>query len=368
MRIVISRVVIAICVVSILIVNTAASAEEANKHGLSYSVSRNIGVGAGEIYYLINKDGVWSVVKTADLSDKNVEMVSVDTVQKVIQLQANKAESSLHYDVPSWKCYKETRERNGYSICTSNFSESYHSVDTLLVTALTLASWSFVQVDQQKLLDVAVTSGLLEAAEREYQFKVNDANKKEADLIEPREKAEQEKLTMDKQADQGDASAKYKRALFYLGADSYNEIAGKWFAKAADAGSADAMYKQGVFQSQAGNEVEAENLWKKAAQGGCIDARVALEKLIAERNRLAAQQKFNTEQQAQERKQIIAFRKSISDGVETNCGPVIYVKGTLVKVSFPVKDYGNEHWVRKDIIFPARYSCRFVNGQYQPPE
>ena len=73
-------------------------------------------------------------------------------------------------------------------------------------------------------------------------------------------------------------------------------------------------------------------------------------------------------QQAKERKQIAAFRKSISEGDETNCGPAIEVKGKLVKIAFAVANYGNEHWIRRDQIFPSGYGCRFVNGQYQMPE
>ena len=62
-----------------------------------------------------------------------------------------------------------------------------------------------------------------------------------------------------------------------------------------------------------------------------------------------------------------AFRKTLNEGAETNCGPAIEVKAKLVKVAFAVANYGNEHWIRRDEIFPSGYSCRFVNGQYQPP-
>lgn len=92
---------------------------------------------------------------------------------------------------------------------------------------------------------------------------------------------------------------------------------------------------------------------------------------VAEMERVrteVARQAKEAERQAKELKLITAFRKSIADGDETNCGPVIVVKGKLVKVASAVANYGNEHWIRRDQIFPAGYGCRFVNGQYQMPE
>jgi hypothetical protein len=68
-----------------------------------------------------------------------------------------------------------------------------------------------------------------------------------------------------------------------------------------------------------------------------------------------------------EQKQIAVFRKSIKEGDETNCGPVLAVKAKLVQISFAVANYGTEHWIRRDEIFPSGYGCSFMNGQYQMP-
>lgn len=62
------------------------------------------------------------------------------------------------------------------------------------------------------------------------------------------------------------------------------------------------------------------------------------------------------------------FRAKIKAGSETNCGPVLEKKGSLVKVYAPVKDYGNEHWIRVTETFPPSYSCNFMNGRYTPPQ
>lgn len=61
-----------------------------------------------------------------------------------------------------------------------------------------------------------------------------------------------------------------------------------------------------------------------------------------------------------------AFRRTIAVGVETNCGPVLELRGELVKVYFPVMDYGNEHWIRRSELFDSTHGCRFVNGRYVP--
>jgi len=70
-------------------------------------------------------------------------------------------------------------------------------------------------------------------------------------------------------------------------------------------------------------------------------------------------------EQAQVRAKLPAFRKSLREGDDTNCGPIIEIKGKLIKVAFAVANYGNEHWVKREQILSPDYACRFVNGQYQ---
>jgi hypothetical protein len=66
--------------------------------------------------------------------------------------------------------------------------------------------------------------------------------------------------------------------------------------------------------------------------------------------------------------EVIIFQKSIIEGTETNCGPVLEIKNKLVKVAVAVANYGNEHWIRRDALYPNGYECRFINGEYQTPE
>lgn len=110
--------------------------------------------------------------------------------------------------------------------------------------------------------------------------------------------------------------------------------------------------------------VDTDNLLENARQklAPILEAEAKAEKEEQER-----QTKLKNERKSKERFKLAAFRKSIAEGVETNCGPVIEVKATLVKVYSPIANYGNEHWISRSAIFPSGYSCRFYNGEYQSP-
>ena len=65
--------------------------------------------------------------------------------------------------------------------------------------------------------------------------------------------------------------------------------------------------------------------------------------------------------------EVVAFRTALKEGSETNCGPVLEIKETLVRIYAPVKDFGNEHWLNVQTLYPPGYGCTWLNGQYQPP-
>lgn len=92
--------------------------------------------------------------------------------------------------------------------------------------------------------------------------------------------------------------------------------------------------------------------------------------LEQERQATLAKQKIEEDKRLHEKrlKEITSFRNSkLSEETMTSCGPILEVKKTMVKVYFPVKDYGNEHWISKNEIFPDGYGCIFRNGQYAGP-
>lgn len=66
-------------------------------------------------------------------------------------------------------------------------------------------------------------------------------------------------------------------------------------------------------------------------------------------------------------KNIKKFRQTLKNGVDTNCGTIIEMKGSSVKVHYPVKNHGAEHWIDSNKIFPKGHGCRFVNGNYIAP-
>lgn len=113
-------------------------------------------------------------------------------------------------------------------------------------------------------------------------------------------------------------------------------------------------------------EIQAAEYAKQQAENAKQQAiREAESKRVAKEQQ-ELQEKLENERKARDRIKLAAFRKSITEGIETNCGPVIEVKAKLVKVSFAVANYGNEHWIRKDEVFPTGYGCRFYNGEYRP--
>lgn len=339
---------------------TPSLAEE----GSGYSVSPALAslLEEGDLYFLIMVDGKWVASRTGNLEDENVAAVLVNTREKKIVLRAAPGDEigiarNSGVDIlkqGEWSCARGTsRKEVGNSICSSAFAEGIFNFS----------------VDQKSLLKASQSSGLIAMAEHDQKAKLADIQKRKEAEIAAREKAEKDRMAEDRLAEQGNANAKFQRGIFYLGLDRYNAEAEKWFEKAAELGHADALYRLAGFQNDHyQNKVEAEHLIRKAAQAGSKEASVALDAIQTERKRIAMHEKQIAAHQAKEQQQIAAFRKSIAGGDESNCGPIIEVKGKLVKVAVAVANYGNEHWVRRDEIYPSGWGCRFINGQYQPPQ
>lgn len=358
-----------------------------------YSVDRSISpYREANIYYLVKDGDSWKASKSADLTQDNVERVSVDTNLKLIRLKASaptRVSAAEQERGPGsgnrWECYKRAigesgyRDADGYSICASSLTKSVTTAGEAAIGSLNLLFGSvrtMVAVDQEKIQAVAESSGLIAMAEQDQKDKIAAEAKRKQDEADARQNAEQERLALDRKAEQGDALAKYQRALAYLGSDSWNAVAEQWLVKATAAGSADAAYKLGLFKYDHDHDhAEAERLWVKAAQGGHAGAKWSLDVLRtaradAERERAqqALQAKEEAARQAREKQRVVAFRKAIREGDETNCGLVIESKANLVKISNAVANYGNEHWIRRDQLFPSEYGCRFFNGKYQTPQ
>jgi TPR repeat protein len=200
------------------------------------------------------------------------------------------------------------------------------------------------------------------------------------------------------------AAQGHPRAQYFLG-KMYSEgehvgrnyaEALKWYKAAAEQGDIESQYDLGEMYSEGNgvtqNYAEALRWFNLAAAQGYINARFRVRNLAPEvekeKNRKAREEeekaivakreeeeKAIVEKREIEEKDRIAkaishlpqFRKSLKEGDETNCGPVIEVKNKLIKVAHPVADYGNEHWIRREQIFTPEFGCSFYNGQYAPP-
>jgi L-2-hydroxyglutarate oxidase LhgO len=93
---------------------------------------------------------------------------------------------------------------------------------------------------------------------------------------------------------------------------------------------------------------------KEAAEARAQDKQ---RKAEIERARIAEEEKS---------KRLNKWRSSLQVGDDTNCGPVLEVKRGLIKVSFPVQNYGDEHWIKTNLIQMPGTGCKFVNGMYKP--
>lgn len=351
----------------------------ATQNQTSYIVSPVVGNNGGKTYFLTKNDDKWTASKVGSLSEDNVEAVAVDVLSKEITLRAQVSSDDTTRRNDQWVCGRgltgQSRKKNGYTVCTSSLMQAAsHAASAFTnilfspLVVLTGTAMVTVAVDQVEVLEIAKSSGLIQMAEQDNLNRLAAIEKNTQNAIAARQKIEQERLALDQQAEQGDANTKYQRGLAYLGSYSWNADAENWFKKSAAAGSADAYFKLGLFQrDHYTNQSEAETLWSKAAHGENVDAKNILNDLASERHRAAQAAKEDAARVAQEQKQLAAFRKSLADGEETNCGPVIETKAKTVKISFALANYGNEHWIRRDEIYPAGYGCRFVNGQYQSP-
>lgn len=114
----------------------------------------------------------------------------------------------------------------------------------------------------------------------------------------------------------------------------------------------------------------AEDERQKARYAEDAPIRAEQARQQAERERLLAKEQVERSQQLAERvrqleKEAAKLRSTLKVGTETNCGPILEIRGDLIKVYRPVASYGNEHWIRREKILPPSADCRFYNGQYQ---
>lgn len=275
------------------------------------------------VFLIRRSDSGWTVFPDGNISDKSTERVGVDLRDQQVVLLLDHMEKSdnIICDGDS----SSSRGKTGYNLCGSAFSmtdvgtTAYATTATLgfglVVGALTGSFSRFVQFDHDSFARAVSESGVIALAKKK---KVED------------------------------------------NLDNYR----KAFANARSSKQLDnfiTMYRDN----------DPDNLLPQArALRDEVAAKEMKERKDREAEELARAEERRREEEGNRRRQAAtaeAFRKAVKVESETNCGPVIEIKGSLVKVYFPVASYGNEHWIKKDQIFPPGFECRFLNGNYMPP-
>jgi len=134
-------------------------------------------------YYLIKSGETWTVSRSGDLSQDNVERVAVNLSSGVITLTAlpPNTQGLGNFSKNEWPCYKGLvfnpavrafRRADSYSLCKSEFTKNIDNPLTMAggaVTAIIGVVRSLVAIDQEKILAIAESSGLIEMVEQDRQ-------------------------------------------------------------------------------------------------------------------------------------------------------------------------------------------------------
>lgn len=334
---------------------------------LTYRVSPHIGhENATRLYYLTQNGASWVAAPTGDLTQENVERVAVNTSTGEITLdvlRGSRETGTAAGYIDKWECFQGLagsgfRNTNNYSICSSNLAKGVTGAFDATIGSLNMLFGKvrrIMAVDQEKILAIAESSGLIDMIEQDIQVaRTAEYHKLFALATTP---SNIERFVSQYQGNDPEglipqAQARLQQAQLEQYRDTYKAAATRMdFSSFVDTYS----------KNDPDNLVPSAR--KRIREIDALEVERAKQEKI--RNDLAAKQA--AEQYKKEMMQLAVFRKSLADGDETNCGPVIESKGKLVKVSFAVSGYGNEHWIRRDEIYPASYGCRFVNGQYRAP-
>lgn len=283
-------------------------------------------------YALIEKnEGVWKVI---DIKNSPIEQREKNN-QEILKISSDYKEVEPAYtktlptdELGRFECKKPINYKE-YSACSSLLASTHQNFATLFQSSDTAAS-DLKSVDKELIHKIVEKSGL---------FKAIDA-KKSIFAFEACQNRFREAKTSD------DFSAIIEECSSLKEAEQLLALAIK---------NRDALKIQEE-QKRAHDEQMAKT-YELRMQKMIKDAEV-------ENIRLAKieQKSIDTVTNS-----IKAFRKTLQKGSQTNCGPVIEMNESSVQVLFPVKGYGDKHWISRDKIYPKGNGCRFVKGKYLAP-
>lgn len=98
-----------------------------------------------------------------------------------------------------------------------------------------------------------------------------------------------------------------------------------------------------------------------------LDKLIAQEQANAE-DRARKQAEIDERNRQIEIKRITEWRKTLQLGSDTFCGPVVEVRGPMIKIAVRLQlpGFGNEAWLKANEVYPANYGCSNVNGRLAP--
>lgn len=130
------------------------------------------------------------------------------------------------------------------------------------------------------------------------------------------------------------------------------------------------------YEAKLAEIAEEERLTKlrAAEQERQAKLRAAEEERLAKRQaaeveRLAKiEEKIRKERERKELASLAQFRSKLEIGADTHCGPIIEIKGPMIKVAVnvPLSGYGTEAWLKRGEIYTPAYGCHNLNGKLSP--
>lgn len=335
---------------------------------LKYSASPMIGNNnSGQTYFLINSGDSWKASRTGNLSQKGVERVYVNNATGTIYLAASaptkvsklEAERGPGRD-NKWECYSGLggngyRNAKDYSICSSDLTKGVTGVGGAIIGSLNMLFGtvrSMVAVDQERLFSVAKSSGLIDMVEQDIKNQwVNNYHSKYNQATSSRELQQFIEMYRDNDPDGLvlQATQKVKEAQTKEAAESLANYRQE-FESASTADEYRAVISKYQFH-------DPEKLIPNAQKA--LDAQLARTQK-AEQEQAAREKK----EEAEMAKKFVRWQNGLKVGDNTNCGEVLEIRHDLVKVNFPIANYGNEQWIKKSQIQMPGAGCSFVNGHY----
>lgn len=98
------------------------------------------------------------------------------------------------------------------------------------------------------------------------------------------------------------------------------------------------------------------------------DARQAKRQAAEEARQAKLEEKMRKERERKELASLAQFRGKLEIGADTHCGPIIDIKGPMIKVAVnvPLSGYGTEAWLKRGEIYTPAYGCHNLNGKLYP--